>query len=229
MEGSLCLNQDTISLINKGCTYFSLTESVPTCFLVFCSLNGKAVTSPEVFMWICYQSVMVQNVEVGFFQAMVTSINQPCSVTKWFSSDWNFLVPDYLSVFHPLWYPWVPFVHVPILAIFLLLTPLNFCCFKPPSCILLSTSRKHRVYGGCRQVTSNSATLWTARLLCPWDFPGKNTGVGCYFLFQGFFPTQDETPVSCSGQILYRWTTQGGPTECLRNVCICCIPFVNTA
>ena len=142
MEGSLCLNQDTISLINKGCTYFSLTESVPTCFLVFCSLNGKAVTSPEVFMWICYQSVMVQNVEVGFFQAMVTSINQPCSVTKWFSSDWNFLVPDYLSVFHPLWYPWVPFVHVPILAIFLLLIPLNFCCFKPPSCILLSTSRK---------------------------------------------------------------------------------------
>ena len=22
------------------------------------------------------------------------------------------------------------------------------------------------------------------RLLCPWDFPGKNTGVGCYFLLQ---------------------------------------------
>ena len=28
------------------------------------------------------------------------------------------------------------------------------------------------------------------RLLCPWDFPGKNTGVGCYFLLQGIFPTQ---------------------------------------
>ena len=27
-------------------------------------------------------------------------------------------------------------------------------------------------------------TPWTvpARLLCPWDFPGKNTGVGCHFL-----------------------------------------------
>ena len=22
--------------------------------------------------------------------------------------------------------------------------------------------------------------LWPARLLCPWDFPGKNTGVGCH-------------------------------------------------
>ena len=28
------------------------------------------------------------------------------------------------------------------------------------------------------------------RLLCPWDSPGKNTGVGCYFLLQGIFPTQ---------------------------------------
>ena len=28
------------------------------------------------------------------------------------------------------------------------------------------------------------------RLLCLWDFPSKNTGVGCYFLLQGIFPTQ---------------------------------------
>ena len=27
--------------------------------------------------------------------------------------------------------------------------------------------------------------------LCPWDFPGKNTGMGCHFLFQGIFPTQE--------------------------------------
>ena len=29
-------------------------------------------------------------------------------------------------------------------------------------------------------------TLWAepARLLCPWDSPGKNTGVGCHFLLQ---------------------------------------------
>ena len=32
--------------------------------------------------------------------------------------------------------------------------------------------------------------LWPARLLCPWDFPGKDTGVGCYFLFQVIFLTQ---------------------------------------
>ena len=36
--------------------------------------------------------------------------------------------------------------------------------------------------------------LQPARLLCPWDSPGKNTGVGCHFLLQGIFPTQGLNP-----------------------------------
>ena len=32
--------------------------------------------------------------------------------------------------------------------------------------------------------------LQPTRLLCPWDSPGKNAGVGCHFLPQGIFPTQ---------------------------------------
>ena len=32
--------------------------------------------------------------------------------------------------------------------------------------------------------------LQPARLLCPWDFPDKNTGVSCHFLLQGTFLTQ---------------------------------------
>ena len=34
--------------------------------------------------------------------------------------------------------------------------------------------------------------LWTIalRLLCPWDYPGKNTGVGRHFLLKGIFLTQ---------------------------------------
>ena len=41
-------------------------------------------------------------------------------------------------------------------------------------------------------------TPWTTapRLLCPWDSPGKKTGVGCHFLLQGIFPTQDGTRIS---------------------------------
>ena len=36
--------------------------------------------------------------------------------------------------------------------------------------------------------------LWPARLLCPWDFSSKNTGVGCHFLLQGTFLTQGSNP-----------------------------------
>ena len=32
--------------------------------------------------------------------------------------------------------------------------------------------------------------LKSARFLCPWNFPGKNTGVDCHFLLQGIFLTQ---------------------------------------
>ena len=33
-----------------------------------------------------------------------------------------------------------------------------------------------------------------ARLLRPWDFPGKNTGAGCHFLLQGTSQTQGSKP-----------------------------------
>ena len=40
------------------------------------------------------------------------------------------------------------------------------------------------------------ATLQTVAHLvcCPWDFPGKNTGMGCHFLLQGIFQTQRSNP-----------------------------------
>ena len=36
--------------------------------------------------------------------------------------------------------------------------------------------------------------LKPVRLLCPWVFPGKNSGVGCHFLLQGIFLTQELSP-----------------------------------
>ena len=44
---------------------------------------------------------------------------------------------------------------------------------------------------------SNSLQLYglqPTRLLCPWDSPGKNTGVGCHALLQGIFLTQGSNP-----------------------------------
>ena len=53
--------------------------------------------------------------------------------------------------------------------------------------------------GACaRSVTCDSFWshgLWgPTRLLCPWNFPAKNTGVGCHVLLQGIFPTQGLSP-----------------------------------
>ena len=38
-------------------------------------------------------------------------------------------------------------------------------------------------------------------LLCLWNFPGKNTGVGCHFLFQGIFQTQGSNLYFLHGQV----------------------------
>ena len=37
-----------------------------------------------------------------------------------------------------------------------------------------------------------------ASLLCPWSFPGKNTGVGCHFLLQRSSQPRDWTLISCT-------------------------------
>ena len=55
-------------------------------------------------------------------------------------------------------------------------------------------------------------------LVCPWDFAGKNTGVGCYFLLQGSSWLRNLIHISCIGrQIPYHWTTskaQEWPRPC---------------
>ena len=50
--------------------------------------------------------------------------------------------------------------------------------------------------------------LWPARLLCPWDFPYKNTIVGCHFLLQGSSWPRDWTCGSILN--LFWWKEQDG-------------------
>ena len=50
--------------------------------------------------------------------------------------------------------------------------------------------------------------LYPTGLLCPSDFPGKNTGVSCHFILQGIFPTQRLNQHLLFGRrILYHWAT----------------------
>ena len=63
-------------------------------------------------------------------------------------------------------------------------------------------------------VVPNSAThgLQPTRLFCPWDFPGKDTGMVCHFLLQGIFLTQGSNLglLHCR-QALYQLSYQGSP------------------
>ena len=54
--------------------------------------------------------------------------------------------------------------------------------------------------------------LQPARLLCPWDSPGKNTGVGCHSLLQRIFLTQGlNLGLPHCRQILYCLSHRGSP------------------
>ena len=68
--------------------------------------------------------------------------------------------------------------------------------------------------------------LQPTRFLCPWDFPVKDTGVGCHFLLQGVFPTQGSNPglLHCR-QILYRLRYKESP---IIRLVVCKYDFVTT-
>ena len=67
------------------------------------------------------------------------------------------------------------------------------CCSVAKSCLILCNPRD------CKPT----------RLLCPWDFPGKNTGVRCHVLLQMIFPTQgSNSSLWLGGQILYHWASR---------------------
>ena len=56
---------------------------------------------------------------------------------------------------------------------------INSVCMPGDGLVTQSLSDSFRFHG-----------LLPARLLCPWDSPGKNTGVGCQARLQGIFSTQ---------------------------------------
>ena len=63
---------------------------------------------------------------------------------------------------------------------------------------------------------------WPARLLHPWDSPGKSTGVGCHFLLQGIFPTHGlNLGLPDCRQMLYHLSHQGSQStsEYMQSIC----------
>ena len=55
--------------------------------------------------------------------------------------------------------------------------------------------------------------LQPTRFLRAWDFPGKDTGVGCHFLLQEIFPTQGSNPGLLSYRHILYWLIYKGVTK----------------
>ena len=98
------------------------------------------------------------------------------------------------------------------------------------------TKRKTKKHmRACSVPSLMSSSLWPhglypTRLLCPWDFPGKNTGVGYHALLQGIFLTQGLNPcllqpLHCR-QILYHWAVWEAPIK-YNNKIVLYIPQIS--
>ena len=84
---------------------------------------------------------------------------------------------------------------------------------------IVQFSHPYMTTGKSHSVMSNSLRpneLYSARFLCPWDSPGKNTGMGSHSLFQGIFPMQESNSglLYCK-QILYHLSHQESPLSTL--------------
>ena len=83
-----------------------------------------------------------------------------------------------------------------------------------------------------REVAQSCRTLWDpmgCRLLCPWNFPGKGTGVGCHFLLLEIFLTQVLNPslLHCR-QTLYHLSHQGAHISIKEDISAFCFHWSNT-
>ena len=81
-----------------------------------------------------------------------------------------------------------------------------------PTCSVVPTSSPHGQAAASAKSLQSCLTLrphrrQPTRLLCPWDSPGKNTGVGCHFLLQCMkVKSESEVAQSC--------LTLSDPMEC---------------
>ena len=94
---------------------------------------------------------------------------------------------------------------------------LSPCLFNLYAEYITENARLHEAQAGIKTEVSQSfptiCNQWTVactKLLCPWNSPGKNTGVCCHFLPQGIFPTQGSNPgLTHCRQTLYHLSHQG--------------------
>ena len=127
----------------------------------------------------------------GIFQARVLTISW--SLLKFMSFE-SLMLSDHLTLCGPL------FLHPSIFHNIRVFSNESALRIRWPKCWSFSFNRSDQI---SHSVVSDSVQLHrqqSTRLPCPWDSPGKNTGVGCHFLLQG-----SNLCLLHYRQILYHW------------------------
>ena len=151
--------------------------------------------------------------EIDLCQDMVkargSSISAVGSWASWiffFFSPWNIVALQYCVSFYwtTLWVSY-KFTYMPFLMSLPHTPPPSHpsrssqdsaqcsvmsCVFLKLPCMVLMCVHELSVVSDSLQPRGSYPT----RLLCPWDSPGKNTGVSCHFLLQRIFLTQGSNP-----------------------------------
>ena len=87
----------------------------------------------------------------------------------------------------------------------------------------VKSGEKYFIYSTVRVLSVSHSALHNSLgphgLLCPWNSPGKNTGVGSHSLLQGIFPIQGSNPglLHCR-QILYHLSHQRKVLKMMRSL-----------
>ena len=103
---------------------------------------------------------------------------------------------------HSFWWTmWLQRWATNTLKLFFTQTTIRLFTFSMVECSVTKSCPTLRLHG-----------LYPARLLCPWNSPVSNTGVGCNFLLQGIFPTQGSNPS------LLPWQADSLPLSHLRSL-----------
>ena len=136
-----------------------------------------------------------------FSQALAWSLLQNHSLglpfsserAAWSRSDCLCVLPSSSKSSLQAWFsalaPW------PSVNTFLCPQGLHTYCF--PHAHTLEYTLHVRTVASVVSKSSEHHGLQPTRLLCPWDFPGKNTGMGFHALLQGNFPAKGLNPTLC--------------------------------
>ena len=80
------------------------------------------------------------------------------------------------------------------------------------------------LFFSCQVVSNSFAALWTVahQALCPRDFPGKNTRVGCHFLSKGSSQPRSNSHLLCWQADSLPLSHQESPYASLQMTAKCC-------